>query len=188
MKIISLLSCIAFTICFIIEAIKRKRKWQKEEEFIVLAKQFKPFSIPDYLSRRERTILDLMERREKEEPYIITLWLGLDGLQLNEDGSTEWISRRKVEEKDANSGLTQILQNSLENDIAAMQLRRMQNQLQNLYAYQNMNTQYANLQSMIQTQCQNTILPAYSTCAPLFMTKNTPYWTYFAGGQYCNTR
>lgn len=52
-----------------------------------------PFSISDYLSRRERTILDLMEQREKEEPYVITLWLGLDGLQLNEDGSTEWIRR-----------------------------------------------------------------------------------------------
>lgn len=143
-----------------------------------------PLSISDYLSRRERTILDLMEQREKEGPCTITLWLGLDGLQLNEDGSTEWVSRRKAEEKSADSGLAQILQNSLNSQIEAMQLQQMRNKLQNVCAYHNANTQYANLQSMIQTQCQNAVLPTYPTYAPLFMTQNTPYWTYSVGGNF----
>lgn len=39
--------------------------------------------------------LKLQEEREKQEPYLITLWWGFDGLRLNADGSTEWISRRK---------------------------------------------------------------------------------------------
>ncbi len=33
-----------------------------------------------------------MERKNKK-PYITILWLGLDGLRINNDSSLEWISK-----------------------------------------------------------------------------------------------
>lgn len=184
--------------------IKRNNKIKQEIESamqreIAFARKFNSFSIPDYLSRRERTILDLMEQREKEEPYIITLWLGLDGLQLNEDGSTEWISRRKADEKEEETPADLTLQDVIDSQIQEvlsriskigykdtkdteelLALYRMRRNLQIMNAAQEQN-RYANLQSMIQTQCQNSALPAYPTYVSPFMTQNTPYWTYSAG-------
>ena len=121
----------------------------------------------------EKECLKLQEEREKQEPYLITLWWGFDGLRLNVDGSTEWISRRESDENSVDSGLAQILQNSLENEIATMQLHQMRYQLQSVYAYQNMNMQ-STIQHQIAAQCQNAVLPAYPTYAPLLMTQNTP--------------
>lgn len=47
------------------------------------------------LEEHEDFILELQEGKEKQAKYEIVLWWGLDGLKLNDDGTTEWISRRK---------------------------------------------------------------------------------------------
>lgn len=52
------------------------------------------FSVSEYLDRVEREALKLCEESEKQEPLKIVLWWGLDGLQLNDDGSLEWIRRK----------------------------------------------------------------------------------------------
>lgn len=49
------------------------------------------------LEEHENFILELQEEKEKQEKYEIVLWWGLDGLKLKDDGTTEWISRRKPE-------------------------------------------------------------------------------------------
>lgn len=52
------------------------------------------FSVSEYISRIEQTALDILESM-KPIDKTITLWWGLDGLRLNEDGTTEWVSRKK---------------------------------------------------------------------------------------------
>lgn len=52
------------------------------------------FSVSEYLSRIERAYLDILEGLEPVSKTI-TLWLGLDGLRLNEDGTLEWVSRKR---------------------------------------------------------------------------------------------
>lgn len=54
----------------------------------------------DYLDRLEKSQVEAMKKR-KPVDEVIVLWFGLDGLQLNVDGSREWISRadEKEEEK-----------------------------------------------------------------------------------------
>lgn len=51
------------------------------------------------LEEHESYILEIQEEKEKQEAYEIVLWWGLDGLKLRDDGTTEWISRRKHQPK-----------------------------------------------------------------------------------------
>ena len=51
-------------------------------------------SVSQYLADMEKVILELLEERPPQD-RTITLWWGLDGLRLNEDGSIELVSRRK---------------------------------------------------------------------------------------------
>lgn len=37
--------------------------------------------------------MKILEENEKKNPYLITLWWGLDGLRLNEDGTIEMVTR-----------------------------------------------------------------------------------------------
>lgn len=53
-----------------------------------------PFVVSEYYDRMEKAALDILEQREPMGQTII-LWWGLDGLRLNEDGTLEWVSRRK---------------------------------------------------------------------------------------------
>lgn len=55
-----------------------------------------PFSVSNYYARIEKTSLDILYAKKPVDQTII-LWLGLDGLRLNDDGSLEWISRKKPE-------------------------------------------------------------------------------------------
>lgn len=52
------------------------------------------FTVSEYLSRIERANLDILENL-KPVSKAITLWLGLEGLRLNEDGTMEWVSRKR---------------------------------------------------------------------------------------------
>lgn len=60
--------------------------------------QAEPFSVARYFDHIEETFLKIHEKREKEPDYTIILWWAFDGLRLNKDGNTEWISRRKKAE------------------------------------------------------------------------------------------
>lgn len=51
------------------------------------------FVVSEYYDRMEKAALDILEHQEPVNQTII-LWLGLNGLRLNEDGELEWISRK----------------------------------------------------------------------------------------------
>ena len=57
-------------------------------------KAYKPFIVSEYYARIEKAALDILGD-QKPADQTITLWLGLDGLRMNKDGSSEWISRKK---------------------------------------------------------------------------------------------
>ncbi len=52
------------------------------------------YSVSKYLSRIEAAHLDILESKVPTDKTI-TLWWGLDGLKLNEDGTMELVSRKK---------------------------------------------------------------------------------------------
>lgn len=52
------------------------------------------FSVPEYFDRMEKASLEILGAREPIDKTI-TLWWGLDGIQLSEDGTSKWVSRRK---------------------------------------------------------------------------------------------
>lgn len=51
------------------------------------------FSVSEYMSRMEKAGIEIMQERWQSSGYQIVLWAGLDGLRLNDDGTTEWIRR-----------------------------------------------------------------------------------------------
>lgn len=53
-----------------------------------------PFVVSEYYDRMEKAAIDILENQEPVDQTII-LWWGMDGLRMNEDGSLEWISRKK---------------------------------------------------------------------------------------------
>lgn len=56
-------------------------------------------SVSEYLERMEKLHLELHRNNETEKARSLTLWWGYDGLLINSDGTTKWISR-KPEEKE----------------------------------------------------------------------------------------
>lgn len=58
------------------------------------SKDAEPFVVSEYLARIEKAHLEILERQKPVEQIII-LWWGLDGLRLNGNGTSEWISRKK---------------------------------------------------------------------------------------------
>lgn len=53
-----------------------------------------PFETPSYLDRMEKAHLNLLRERQPVD-WTITLWLGLDGLRIDPDGTSEWIKRSR---------------------------------------------------------------------------------------------
>lgn len=76
---------------------KKQNKYQEQFHVFTMTPRI-PFSVPDYLNRMEKLHLKALQERENEEPHIIVLWWGFDGLRLNADGTTEWINRRPKED------------------------------------------------------------------------------------------
>lgn len=89
------------TIIFILALfIMRKKFREPREESAHKTKEdifYEPLDI-------EKEILKIEEEKELREPYIITLWLGFDGLRINEDGSYEWTDRRPKKQEEPLSG------------------------------------------------------------------------------------
>lgn len=53
-----------------------------------------PFIVSEYYDRMEKAALDILEHQWPVDQTII-LWWGLDGLRLNDDGTLEWVRRKK---------------------------------------------------------------------------------------------
>lgn len=81
------------------------------------------FSVYEHLERIEKAYLEILETRQPISQSI-TLWWGLDGLRLKEDGTTEWISRRKpkAESKPLPTPPIQQLQTQMMQQISPEQL------------------------------------------------------------------
>lgn len=104
---------IVFAICWIILAyglvdrvIFLYKTLSKREEPVSFSEQFfTNTELPPKKFDREAELLKIMEDAERNrEKHQIVLWLGLDGLRLNDDGTTEWISRRKKETEQEKTG------------------------------------------------------------------------------------
>lgn len=67
--------------------------WRKRKSDIKITNS--NFSVDSYLEDIEKVYLSILEEQEKQDPYRITLWWGLDGCRLNDAGEVEWINRRK---------------------------------------------------------------------------------------------
>lgn len=52
------------------------------------------FSVSEYFDRIKEASLEILETMEPIDKTI-TLWWGFDGIQLSEDGTFKWVSRRK---------------------------------------------------------------------------------------------
>lgn len=98
---------------------------QKEQ----LPEHLEPFVISEYYARTEQAALDILETQEPVDQTII-LWWGLDGLRMNEDGTMEWVSRRKPRPVDTGEllgfGKYMVLQNPEQQIAAQMEQMRQQ--------------------------------------------------------------
>lgn len=132
-----------------------------------------PFSVTEYLDRIERELLKLAERRGQ---YLIVLWWGYDGLRLNEDGATEWISRKPTPPPQIDYSIcnTTVTQSGLQNTICnARSIEQMQMQLQS-----------AQLQAMQDAQIQNVINCIRPAPYPAYLIQQTysPNYLTYPGG------
>lgn len=63
-------------------------------EQLELGQSKEPFSVAEYMDRIDRAQVEILSNQKPVDQTII-LWWGLDGLRLNEDGTLEWITRKK---------------------------------------------------------------------------------------------
>ena len=115
------LAVIVFLPYFIHDKIQRKQiQHQVKTE---------PFIVSEYYDRMEKAALDILEHQWPVDQTII-LWWGLDGLRLNEDGTLEWVSRKKPKSKETTHAYLNCgTQNtSLEQQIS-MQMEQMRQQI-----------------------------------------------------------
>lgn len=114
----------------------------KKGETQVFQQYVEPFSPSQYMDRIEKENIKILQDREKQEPYTIILWLNLQGLRLNDDGSFEWIERVKKEENE----ILALMQD--ENQYKRLSSDYSQSQAQNLQ-YQNVAVNYGSTSSQL---------------------------------------
>lgn len=88
--ILSFIFCFAITSSLsfvVINQYKSDKIFEMKRKEII-----EPFSVSKYYERMEKVTNDILKEKETMK-YTIILWLGLDGLLLNEDGTSEWIRR-----------------------------------------------------------------------------------------------
>lgn len=176
----------AIIVAFCVVAICKSRKKQHCEKFSPFPAELfheprEPFDI-------ERETLKILEEKENEEPYLITLWWGFDGLRLNDDGTMEWISRRPKLKPETDYSVLQntcadysgsaqsvasILQDSMRNQVQSLQMHQMQSQFQTLQALQ-----------MLKPPPAPYI--GYQYCGQYYspIPYAPPYWAYYGYGNY----
>lgn len=58
------------------------------------------FSIGEYLERIENVSIRILEEQKRADQRI-TLWWGVNGIRLNDDGTIEWVKRTSIAENSA---------------------------------------------------------------------------------------
>lgn len=79
-----------------ISYVLRRRAWRDLETAVWARHDYEdrvdPFEAYAYLDRLENVYLSIQETAQPVD-WTITLWLGLDGLRIDPDGTAEWIRR-----------------------------------------------------------------------------------------------
>lgn len=89
--------CICANYLIILSAFQSDKHLQNIRKVLfdsVFQQYEKSYSISAYYDRIEKVSAEILESQKPVDKSII-LWWGLDGLRLNEDGTSEWISRKK---------------------------------------------------------------------------------------------
>lgn len=154
---------------------KKDLKHEQEIFNFIYKNPPKPFSVSEYYDRIEKESIKIMSSKGSKDDYKITLWIGLDGLQLNEDGSTEWIKRGETEKpvhefqqsSSYISGTQNVSPTCIQNDIqnacqSQIDSLQAQNQALRFQPIQNSQTQ-----NMINAM-QNCVQPPYLQFYPSF--------------------
>lgn len=150
----------------IINAIKYSKRIKRQQRLLAEIK-VQPFSIDSYFERIDKVICDILQERERQKPPEIVLWWGLDGLRMNCDGSTEWISKRQPQPQTqeytynplANAAQTALLdtrflssaQNASPDEIGNMQIDYLRGQIQSLNLQLIQNNMNQNILKMLQS-------------------------------------
>ena len=93
-------SVTAVSCLYLVTMYKRDRKKydeykENEQRELEYKRAITPkFNVSEYMERTEKAFLEILETKHPINQSI-TLWWGLNGLRLNEDGTTEWVSRKK---------------------------------------------------------------------------------------------
>lgn len=84
------------TTLILISYVIRRRAWRKLEAAVRARHDYEdrvdPFEAAAYLSRMEDVFLQIRETSNPVD-WTIILWLGLDGLRINPDGTAKWVKR-----------------------------------------------------------------------------------------------
>lgn len=125
--------------------------------------EVEPFVISAYYDRTEKESLKILEEYKPVGKTII-LWWGFDGLQMNEDGSSEWISRKKSEPINQSvfyQPVQSLTQAAYPSYAGYQNTQAMIDALQTQIAMQNINAQ-------MQAQLQHYQVSYPRYCAPYF--------------------
>ena len=146
---------------------------KKEPERQQIQQNVPAFSAYEYMGRMEAASVEIMRKTQKRPKYQIVLWAGLDGLRMNEDGTTEWI--RREEEKKPNAPIENVgsLRASYYNQLLSVSCEtentifRLQAQLQNTCIQQQVMMQNQQIVNAVQP-AYLTVYSPYQYCQPAY--------------------
>lgn len=92
--IIFLAAAIAMAISAVVH--NKREKERKRLERSQFTSYISTFSASEYLDRIEQESIRLQKEREREPQHNLTLWIGLDGLRMDDDGTLQWIRRQEA--------------------------------------------------------------------------------------------
>lgn len=126
------------------------------------------FSVCEYFEHIEKASIEIQENRKPIDHSII-LWWGLDGLQLNDDGNLEWISK-KTEKIESQNVFYQPQQSiiAIALDCACQcnqsQIDRLKEENAILQIQCQQSRQQESIVKMLQSDFYNPLMPDYSWC------------------------
>lgn len=136
----------AFLIAIVLEQKKDEKHRERMILFLKSAINQPKFSVSDYYDRTQQQQETLQAEKENQEPYVIILWCGNDGLRLNDDGSFEWISKSNKNEKSKQKlqleniqSIKAILDADIQTQIENLRYEMLRQQMQAAQIQQNQN-------------------------------------------------
>lgn len=160
LKILFLSAGIAMIVCCRLEYLRSKNK--KNDDLRICSHPIKKFSVSEYMERIEKAWLEIVLEREGATVYLITLWWGIDGLRINDDGSIEWVRRGGRNSNDLRYEMLQSITHTpipsyhcsgTRNAIMSVddQIRTLQSQIQANIIQQNVQIQNAHILAALQS-------------------------------------